>query len=197
MRALTRLAAAALVCAAPVAAQQQSEGYKFLQAVRDAKGDEVIQMVEKPGSRIVDARDVSTGEGALDIVIKRGDQPYLVYLLQHGADANLRDGRGDTPLLVAVTYGQVGFIKLLIAAGAKPNLGNGGGETPLIRAVQRRDLAMVRELIAGGANPDQSDRVAGLSARDYAKRDTRTPALAKLLDETPPKPKGAVAGPRL
>ena len=33
---------AALAVAGPVSAQQQSEGYKFLQAVRDAKNDDVI-----------------------------------------------------------------------------------------------------------------------------------------------------------
>ena len=187
----------ALVLAAPATAQQQSKSYEFLQAVREAKNDDVIRMVEAPGSRIVDTRDLSTGEGALHIVVKRGDLPYANYLLQHGADPNLRDGQGNTPLLIAVTYGQAGVIPLLLTARANPNLGNSAGETPLIRAVQRRDTAMVRALLNGGANPDQADRVAGLSARDYAKRDTRSPALAKLFDETPAKSKAAVAGPRL
>ena len=183
--------------AAPVAAQQQSEGYKFLQAVREAKNDDVIAMVEKPGSRIVDARDVTNGDGALHIVTKRGDLPYLNYLLQHGADPNLRDAGGNSPLLIAVTSGQVGLIPLLLAARANPNLGNSAGETPLIRAVQRRDVATARVLVTGGANPDQPDRVAGLSARDYARRDARSPGLIKLFDEVKVKPKAAVAGPRL
>ncbi len=194
---LAPLALATLALAAPVAAQQQSKSYEFLQAVREAKNDDVIRMVEAPGSRIVDTRDPSSGEGALHIVVKRGDLPYANYLLQHGADPDLRDGQGNTPLLLAVTYGQVGLIPLLITARANPNLGNTAGETPLIRAVQRRDLAMARTLLSSGANPDQADRIAGLSARDYAKRDTRSPALAKLLDETPVKAKAAVAGPRL
>ena len=186
-----------LLLVAPVAAQQQSKSYEFLQAVREAKNDDVIRMVETPGSRIVDTRDLSTGEGALHIVVKRGDLPYANYLLQHGADPNLRDDGGNTPLLVAVTYGQIGLIPLLITARANPNLGNTAGETPLIRAVQRRDLATARMLLDGGANPDQPDRVAGLSARDYAKRDTRTPAMAKLFEETPAKSRAAVAGPKL
>ena len=194
---LAPLALALLAGAAPVAAQQQSKSYEFLQAVREAKNDDVIRIVETPGSRIIDTRDLSTGEGALHIVVKRGDLPYANYLLQHGADPNLRDGQGNTPLMVAVTYGQVGLIPLLITARANPNLGNTAGETPLIRAVQRRDVATARVLLNGGANPDQADRVAGLSARDYARRDTRTPGMAKLLDETPAKSRAAVAGPRL
>ncbi len=177
--------------------QFQSDGYKFLEAVRNGKNDDVTSMVEKPGSRIVDTRDRSTGEGALHIVVRRNDRAYLNYLLVHGADPNLRDDKGNSPLLLAVTVGQEAMIQPLLIAHADPNLANSSGETPLIRAVQRRDMQMARELIAGGANPDQRDVIAGLSAREYAHRDTRTPELAKLLDETPAKPKAAVSGPRL
>lgn len=191
------LACLLVALAAPAAGQQQSDSYKFLQAVRDAKGDEVTQMIERPGSRIIDTRDPGSGEGALGIVVKRGDVTYLRYLLGHGADPNLRDDKGVTPLMLAVTLGQEGMIRYLLDAGANPNLANASGETPLIRAVQRRDLQMTRELVAGGANPDQADRMAGLSARDYARRDTRTPALLKLLDEKPVQTKAAVAGPKL
>ncbi|WP_085808243.1 ankyrin repeat domain-containing protein [Sphingomonas sp. TZW2008] len=189
---LPALAALAL----PAAAQQQSKGYKFLEAVRGAKGDEVVKTLDEPGQTIVNTRDVTTGEGALHIVVKRGDSTYLRYLLQRGADPNLRDGRGDTPLLLAVQYGQGGLVDVLTAAKANPNLANGSGETPLIRAVQKRDLGLVRQLLAAGANPDQTDNVAGMSARDYAKADGRAPAIAKLLDETPKRATRAVAGPK-
>lgn len=188
----------ALVGSASVgSAQFQSDGYKFLDAVRNGKNDDVIHMVEAPGSRIVDTRDRTTGEAALHIVVRRSDMPYLTYLLAHGADPNLRDDKGVSPLLLAATVGQEEMIRPLLTAHANPNLANASGETPLIRAVQRRDLQMARGLIAGGANPDQRDVIAGLSARDYAHRDARSPALAKLLDETPAKPKAAVAGPKL
>lgn len=189
--------AAVSALALPAAAQQQSQSYKFLEAVKAAKGDEVIAMLDKPGQRIIDARDVTTGEGALHIVIKRGDEPYLRYLLARGADPNLRDGRGETPMLLAVQYGQNALVDVLILGKANVNLGNSGGETPLIRAVQRRDLPLVRVLLAAGADPDQTDNVAGRSARDYARIDGRSPAIAKLIDEKPKRAPRAVAGPKL
>ena len=188
---------ALFVAALPAAAQQQSQGYKFLEAVKSAKGDEVVKILDQPGQTIVNTRDVSTGEGALHIVIKRGDAMYLRYLLSRGADPNLRNGRGDTPLLLAVQYGQSGMVDVLTAARANPNLGNGGGETPLIRAVQKRDLALVRTLLAANANPDQTDNVAGMSARDYARADARSPAIAKLIDEKPKRAVRSVAGPKM
>ncbi|WBH18264.1 ankyrin repeat domain-containing protein [Sphingomonas radiodurans] len=188
---------ALIVAAPPAAAQQQSQSYKFLEAVKNEKGDEVIKILDQPGQTIVNTRDITSGEGALHIVVKRGNGMYLRYLLSRGADPNLRDGRGDTPLLLAVQFGQNALVDILTAAKANPNLANGGGETPLIRAVQKRDLALVRTLLAAGANPDQTDNVAGMSARDYARADARTPAIAKLIDETPKRAPRAVAGPKM
>jgi len=190
------VAAAMIATAAPAAAQLgQSDSYQFLQAIRESKGDEVNKLLDKPGTVIINTHDRQNGEAALHIVARRGDTAYTNYLLARGADPNIKDGNGDTPLLVAVNNGAGGVIDLLVKGGANVNLGNGRGETPLIRAVQRRDLALVRILLAAGATPAQSDRIAGLSARDYAHQDTRTPALAKVIDETPRKPQRAVAGP--
>lgn len=194
---LFAVAALFLAAATPVAAQQQSKGYKFLEAVRSAKGDEVVKILDEPGQTIVNARDVTSGEGALHIVVKRGDETYLRYLLSKGADPNLRDGRGDTAMLLAVQYGQPGMIEVLALVKANANLANASGETPLIRAVQRRDLGLVRAVLAAGGNPDQTDNVAGLSARDYARQDARSPAIAKALDETPKRVQREVAGPKL
>ena len=186
----------ALGVATPSFAQGQSEGYKFLSAVRDAKNNDVLEMLGRPGSNIINTRDVTSGEGALHIVIKRSDEVYLRFLLQKGADANLRDGKGNTPLLLAVTLGQTGMIPILTAAGANPNLANSAGETPLIRAVQRRDVGMIRVLLTEGADPDQADIMAGMSARDYAKQDGRNPVVTKLLADAPTKVKKAVSGPK-
>jgi ankyrin repeat protein len=190
-------AAAAILVAVPVAAQQQSASYKFLQAVRSGDGTVVTQLVEQPGQRIVNTRDVTNGETALHIVVKRGDATYLRYLLSKGADPNIRDNAGNTPMMLAVQGGEPALIDILALVKANANLGNSGGETPLIRAVQRRDLALVRSLLAAGANPDQTDNVAGMSARDYAKADPRAAPVLKVLSDTPVVKPRAVSGPTL
>jgi len=184
--------------AVPACAQLgQSEGYKFLQAIKDSKNDEVIGFLEKPGATVINTRDVTTGEGAIHIVVRRGDAPYLNYLLSKGADANLKDGKGETGLLIASRLGRGELINLLVRGGANPNLANASGETPLIVAVQRRDQTMVRELLDLGADPDQADRLQGFSARDYAHQDARAPAIATMIDATPKKVRRAVSGPKL
>lgn len=194
---MPRLVLIALLLAAPAAAQFQSDTYKFLQAVRDGKNNEVVEALNKPGQQVVNTRDRTSGEAALHITARRGDVPYTTFLLQKGADPNIRDGKNATPVMVAVDAGQVEVVPVLLQFKANPNLGNASGETPLIRAVQRRDLALVRTLLAAKANPDQKDIIAGLSARDYAQRDTRAPAIAKLIADTPRLNAAAVSGPKL
>ncbi|WP_375397426.1 ankyrin repeat domain-containing protein [uncultured Sphingomonas sp.] len=194
------LIGALALASTPLAAQLGGVGspsYRFLKAVRDAKGNDVTQMLKEPGSRLIDTTDQDTGETALHIVVRRGDARWAGFLLSEGANPNIRDRKGDTPLLAAVDGGWDGLIGVLTDAKANPNIANGSGETPLIRAVQRRDLGMVRDLIAAGADPDQADIIAGKSARAYAKEDPRAGPIAKLFAETPVKVKRSVSGPTL
>lgn len=201
MRKLAIMAAACLasgVINGPVSAQLgQSPGAKFLEAVKEEKNNEVVAAVNENGAAIVNTRDFSSRETALHIVAKRGDVLYTRFLLQKGGNPNLRDVRGSTPLLVAVSNGHADLVSVFVAAKANVNQGNDSGETPLIKAVQRRDLVMVRELIAAGADPDQADSLAGKSARIYANEDTRTPALAKIFADIPKRERRAVSGPTL
>jgi len=190
----------AFLVPAAVTAQQQSESYRFLQAVRDSKGDDVTKMLARPGTTILNTHDYSSGEGALHIVVRRGDPTYLNFLLsQPGVDPNIRDNQGNTPLMLAVTLGQDGLADTLLDNAwhkADPNVGNNSGETPLIIAVHRRDISLARALLDAGADPDETDHLAGLSARNYAKQDSRSPILQSLLANAPKKTRAAVVGPK-
>jgi uncharacterized protein len=192
------LIAGCTLASAPALAQiGQSGGYKFLQSVKDAKNDEVIAALEKPGVTLVNTRDRSTGEGALHIVVRRGDMAYLSYLLSKGADANLRDDKGESPMLLATRLGRKEMVDALAKSNGNVNLANASGETPLIIAVQRRDQSLVRDLLDLGADPDQADHLQGFSARDYAQQDKRTPSIAAMIETTPKKVRKAVSGPKL
>jgi uncharacterized protein len=197
---VSALAVALLVAGALPAAAQFSDSYNFLKAIRGRSSGEdskkAMDIISKPGSIIIDTRDITTGESALHIVTKARDLPWLNFLLSKGAKPDIKDRQGDTPLMVAANLRFVEGATALIRSHAQVNIANSSGETPLIRAVQLRDPAMVRLLLLAGANPDKTDTMAGLSARDYAKRDTRGAAILKILDEKPAKP-AAISGPKL
>jgi uncharacterized protein len=187
-----------LVLAWPsLALAQFSDSYNFLKAVRDKDGTKVTELTGKPGSTIVNTRDFSTGQTALHIVVERRDSGWLAFLLAKGANANLVDNEGTTPLMLATRLRFIEGAEALLDKGAQVDKPNGGGETPLIRAVQLRDLPLIRLLVSKGANPDKRDALAGMSARDYAIRDGRSQAILDILDSAKKetKARGPVQGP--
>ncbi len=179
----------ALALVSAPASAQFSKSYKFLEAVRDKDGQVVTDSLSEPGSQIINTHDQSSGETALHIVTARRDLTWMKFLIAKGADANVRDGKGQTPLVVASNFGFVDGVQLLIDSGAKVDEPNSTGETPLIAAVHRRDLGMMRALLKAGANPDRADS-SGRSARDYATLDGKnSPLLAVIASDARPQDK--------
>lgn len=177
-----------------VASAQFSNSYNFLKAVRERDGQKATDLLNQPGSTIVNTRDITSGETALHIVVERRDATWIGFLLQRGADPNIRRKDGMTPLLLATNLRYVDGAEILLGKKARVDETNNSGETPLIRAVQLRDLAMVRLLLKNGANPDIPDTIAGRSARDYASDDPRAAPILEAIqnagkDDEPITPK--------
>lgn len=184
-----------LALAGPAPAQF-SDSFSFLKAVKDRDGDKAMPLLNKPGAPVLNTRDSSTGETALHIVTRGHDMTWLGFLLARGANTEIKDRSGMTPLLAAAQTGDPDATRLLITARANVNAVNANGETPLILAVHNRDLGVARQLVTAGANPDLRDTIAGKSARDYATEDRRGTAMLKVLEEAKAKkPAAAVAGP--
>jgi uncharacterized protein len=160
------LPALGAVLAVPAAAQFQSEGYQFLEAVKDREGDKATDMLSKPGTQLVNTRDITSGDTGLHIVVARNDLLWIRFLLQRGADPNIRNKKGVTPLQLATALGFTDGVEALVKGGASINVSDQTGETPLIAAVHARNVALVRLFLSKGADPDHNDN-SGRSARDY------------------------------
>jgi uncharacterized protein len=178
------VAATALALVATPVAAQFSDSYNFLKAVKDRKGEEAEKFINEPGSGsvIINTKDNGTGETALHIVTARRDMDWLGYLLAKGANPNLSDKKGVTPLMLAVQLGWADGASTLLKQKAQIDATNRSGETALIRAVQLRNAEMVRLLMKAGANPDKQDTVAGYSARDYAAQDGRGSVILQIIE---------------
>jgi len=90
--------------------------------------------------------DVANAAGA-------GDYARVKALTEAGANLNVRDEEGYTPLIWAAQHGNTRVADYLIAHGANLNPLDKGGYTPLMWACQEGHFSMVALLLTKGANP--------------------------------------------
>jgi ankyrin repeat protein len=186
-------AVALALSAAPAAAQLNSSAkYDFIKAVEESDGAKATQLLSENPSGLADARN-EEGDTALIVTIAREDPDWTGFLISKGADVNLAGRNGDTPLITAARVGFEDAVRWLLGRGARVDGANRMGETPLIVAVQQRQARIVKELLEAGADPDKTDSAAGLSARDYAARDTRSRQMLQLIEAKKPKSSAAAA----
>ena len=194
---LSLLAAATALAATPALAQFRG-GYGFLQAVDNRDGTKATDAL-KDDPTYINTRNPDTGETALILTTKRRDIQWVRWLLGKDADPSISDRQGVTPLMHAALINFPEGAEALLGDKAPVDQTNRRGETALILAVQAKNAAMVRLLVKSGANPDKADHVAGMSARDYAKRDDRTGQFLALLNakaDTAARDPGAIFGPK-
>ena len=114
------------------------------------------QMVDK-GANIKQTTEL--GLNALHVAASAGRTENIRYLLQAGADANVKGAsEGRTPLIIAVATGNLEAAKLLAAnQRSLVDLADNSGDTALQHAVRAHDAEMAAMLIDHGADVNQVD----------------------------------------
>jgi len=101
-------------------------------------------------------------------------------LLDHRADCNVQAEDGGTALLEMSRPGRTEFISLLLAAKADPNLQNNKGETSLLRLIDLGQEAEILRLLNRGADVTLAD-VTGRSPIDAALSHKDRPSIIHLV----------------
>ncbi|KAK0624964.1 ankyrin repeat-containing domain protein [Bombardia bombarda] len=85
---------------------------------------------------------------------RQGNIELLRQALPAGLPANLRNGMGDSLLMLAAYNGHANVVKLLLDCGADPNQLNDRQQSPLAGAVFKMEDNVINVLLEGGADPD-------------------------------------------
>ena len=86
-------------------------------------------------------------------------------LLQNGADVNIQNNKGETPLLINSEIGRLNYVNLLIKYKANPNIQNALGKTALM--LSQDDPKIIKILLSAKANVLLKDKK-GRTAIFYA-----------------------------
>jgi ankyrin repeat protein len=120
----------------------------FVEAVRNDRIDEVRALISKGVD--VNSRDVFGDNAGLHWAASLGLAEMARLLIDSGADVNIRNEEGDTPLHWAAGEGQKELVVILIVHGADVNALNKRGWTPLRWAEAQSQKEIARILVAAG-----------------------------------------------
>jgi ankyrin repeat protein len=84
---------------------------------------------------------------------RQGDTEMLRPMLEAGMPVELKDGKGNTLLMLAAYHGNAQTVELLLEKGAAPDTRNDRDQTPLAGVAFKGHLDVARLLLAADADP--------------------------------------------
>ena len=114
--------------------------------------------------RLLLSRAEADGATALAWAAHWNDRETADLLVRAGADPNLANTYGVTPLTLACVNRSATMVETLLDAGADPNATQWTGETPLITCARTGDVETVGSLLRHGADVNANETRQGHTA---------------------------------
>lgn len=125
----------------------------LIEAARNGQLQAVSQLVERHLTP-VNYQTYNEGTTALAAAIVGGFLEIVKYLVEHGADVNLANLRGETPLHLACLTDNDKLISFLVREGCWLESEDECGDSPLMYATREDKLVAVEQLLMHGADAD-------------------------------------------
>jgi uncharacterized protein len=108
---------------------------------------DAVKFFAKSGAVVVNQRNIG-GASALHIAARMGNVEISTILIENGANVNITDNEGWTPLMRAVIAKNVELVKLLMKHGADPRQMNSVGETAIINSASAGCSECLEQLLS-------------------------------------------------
>ena len=125
----------------------------------------------------------SDGNTALMIASVNNKPDIVKFLLEHGADPNIKNDAGNTALyLLGAPSANKQILELLLSHDANPNVKMAGGKTPLFLATMRynADPDLVKLLLDSGADRSIPDN-AGITPLEWIQKQPVNAERSKII----------------
>nr|XP_024214301.1 ankyrin-3 [Halyomorpha halys] len=134
-----------------------TERYTALETAWQQHRDDIVRMLiksnitfVKPDKWMINGRNKNK-ESILHLAVELDNPQLVTLLLENGANVNIADANGTTPLLKAVNNNDIITAKLLIEKKADVNAATKLGYIPLHEAVRNGNHEMVKLLLDSGS----------------------------------------------
>ena len=137
----------------PIACHLAASGDPFIPGLAVKGAFDVIEYLVKNGCDINCATPRTRGNGLFHMLVRmNGPAEPVARLVKLGADINLQNDLGQTPLHLAAEMPNPTLLKAFLKQKAKVDLADKDGRTPLHYAAQRGRLQNVKALVEAGAS---------------------------------------------
>jgi ankyrin repeat protein len=148
---------------------------------RDLAARALVRGGADPNAVLNEASATHNDVTVLRLAAYHGNSKLARLLVELGADTELTDGVGRTPLIYAAVSGDIPVIEVLVALGADMTAVAQAGLSPLMFAAFQGHAAAVGTFINLGAAVNMKS-TAGFTALNCAARNGHTDVIALLLD---------------
>ena len=127
-------------------------GENLIQSIRDKDSQRAITLLDEGANVNQKESGAMTNPSVLILASRFGLTDVVARLLKGGANPNIADDWGGTPLSASSEGGYNDITLLLLNAGADVNSQGAGGQTPLMMACIYGRTEIVKLLLAHGAD---------------------------------------------